>query len=171
VSPNAFHNEYHSLLLLLLSLGCCFHLALQVTVLYNLVQEPWLKYCMSAVADRGLKSSHWTSSRLREDVLYLESSRWGQRQTHMHVCSSAKNKKNSLLSAHRLLIFYLTRASSDLFCNSREEIDSVTWTGHPIRDEAGGHRAVSCAAWRPAGAACVPLLRPLTHCHVPCLRA
>lgn len=46
----------------------------EVTVLYNLVQEPWLKYCMSAVADRGLKSSHWTSSRLREDVLYLESS-------------------------------------------------------------------------------------------------
>jgi hypothetical protein len=45
-------------------------------VLYNLVQEPWLKYCMSAIADRGLKSSHWTSSRLREDVLYLESSRW-----------------------------------------------------------------------------------------------
>jgi hypothetical protein len=48
---------------------------LQVTVLYNLVQEPWLKYCMSAIADRGLKSSHWTSSRLRDDVLYLESSR------------------------------------------------------------------------------------------------
>lgn len=46
----------------------------EVTVLYNLVQEPWMKYCLSAIADRGLKSSHWTSSRLREDVLYLESS-------------------------------------------------------------------------------------------------
>jgi hypothetical protein len=44
-------------------------------VLYNLVQEPWLKYCVSAIADRGLKSSYWTSSRLREEVLYLETSR------------------------------------------------------------------------------------------------
>lgn len=47
----------------------------EVTVLYNLVNEPWLKYAMSAVADRGLKSSHWTASRLREEALYLETAR------------------------------------------------------------------------------------------------
>lgn len=45
-----------------------------MTVLYNLVNEPWLKYSMSAVADRGLKSSHYTSARLRDEVLYLETS-------------------------------------------------------------------------------------------------
>eukprot|EP00878_Enallax_costatus_P028453 GHUV01030736.1.p1 GENE.GHUV01030736.1~~GHUV01030736.1.p1 ORF type:complete len:154 (+),score=40.73 GHUV01030736.1:506-967(+) len=47
----------------------------QVTVLYNLCNEPWLKYSMSSICDRGLKSSQWTSSRLREEVLYLETSR------------------------------------------------------------------------------------------------
>lgn len=46
----------------------------EVTVLYNLCNEPWLKYSMSSIADRGLKSSQWTSSRLREEVLYLETS-------------------------------------------------------------------------------------------------
>lgn len=48
----------------------------QVTVLYNLVNEPWLKYSMAAIADRGLKSAGWTSARLREEALYLETSRW-----------------------------------------------------------------------------------------------
>uniref|UniRef100_A0A383VB11 Uncharacterized protein n=1 Tax=Tetradesmus obliquus TaxID=3088 RepID=A0A383VB11_TETOB len=47
----------------------------EVTVLYNLCNEPWLKYSMSSIADRGLKSSQWTSSRLREECLYLETSR------------------------------------------------------------------------------------------------
>jgi hypothetical protein len=48
----------------------------EVTVLYNLCNEPWMKYSMSSIADRGLKSSQWTSSRLREECLYLETSRW-----------------------------------------------------------------------------------------------
>eukprot|EP00882_Tetradesmus_deserticola_P004729 GHRQ01004983.1.p1 GENE.GHRQ01004983.1~~GHRQ01004983.1.p1 ORF type:complete len:264 (+),score=125.09 GHRQ01004983.1:1451-2242(+) len=47
----------------------------ELTVLYNLCNEPWMKYSMSSVADRGLKSSQWTSSRLREESLYLETSR------------------------------------------------------------------------------------------------
>ena len=44
------------------------NLALQ----YNLCNEPWLKYTLSAIADRGLKSSQWTSSRLMDEVLLLE---------------------------------------------------------------------------------------------------
>jgi hypothetical protein len=44
----------------------------EVTVLYNLCNEPWLKYSMSAVADKGFKQSQWTSARLRRDTLYLE---------------------------------------------------------------------------------------------------
>lgn len=45
----------------------------EVTVQYNLCNEPWLKYHLSQVADRGLKLSQWTSSRLRREVLYMES--------------------------------------------------------------------------------------------------
>ena len=44
----------------------------EVTVLYNLCNEPWLKYSMAAVADKGFKKSQWTSARLRRDTLYLE---------------------------------------------------------------------------------------------------
>ncbi|GAQ81795.1 hypothetical protein KFL_000910150 [Klebsormidium nitens] len=45
----------------------------EVTVQYNLCNEPWLKYSLSAVADRGLKPSQFTSSRLKKgDVLYVE---------------------------------------------------------------------------------------------------
>ncbi|XP_002988835.2 uncharacterized protein LOC9661246 [Selaginella moellendorffii] len=49
----------------------------EVTIQYNLCNEPWLKYSMSIVADRGLKKSLYTSARLKKgDVLYLE--------THSH---------------------------------------------------------------------------------------
>jgi hypothetical protein len=47
----------------------------EVTVLYNLCNEPWLKYTLAALADRGLKPSAWTSARLREETLYLETSK------------------------------------------------------------------------------------------------
>lgn len=47
----------------------------EVTVLYNLCNEPWLKYSMSGIADQGLRSSQWTSARLRSQTLYLETSR------------------------------------------------------------------------------------------------
>ena len=44
----------------------------EVSVQYNLCNEPWLKYTLSAIADRGLKRSQWTSSRLLDEVLLLE---------------------------------------------------------------------------------------------------
>mmetsp|Transcript_26966 Transcript_26966/g.51389 ORF Transcript_26966/g.51389 Transcript_26966/m.51389 type:complete len:409 (+) Transcript_26966:186-1412(+) len=44
----------------------------EVTVQYNLCNEPWLKYSMSVVADRGLSASQLTSARLRKEVLLLE---------------------------------------------------------------------------------------------------
>ena len=47
---------------------------------YNLCNEPWLKYSMGGVADRGLKRSQWTSARLNDDVLYVET----------HTCASGK---------------------------------------------------------------------------------
>ena len=45
----------------------------EVTLLYSLSNEPWYKYSMSAIADRGLDRSYWTSARLNTEVLYLES--------------------------------------------------------------------------------------------------
>lgn len=43
---------------------------------YNLCNEPWLKYSMPVIADRGLKPSQLTSARLFKEVLYLETARY-----------------------------------------------------------------------------------------------
>lgn len=39
---------------------------------YSLCNEPWLKYTMGIIADRGLRPSQWTSSRLLKEILFLE---------------------------------------------------------------------------------------------------
>ncbi|BBN05325.1 hypothetical protein MPTK1_3g12140 [Marchantia polymorpha subsp. ruderalis] len=45
----------------------------EVTIQYNLCNEPWLKYNMNIVADKGLKKSQYTSARIKKgDVLYVE---------------------------------------------------------------------------------------------------
>eukprot|EP00262_Sarcandra_glabra_P011518 TRINITY_DN2780_c0_g1_i1.p1 TRINITY_DN2780_c0_g1~~TRINITY_DN2780_c0_g1_i1.p1 ORF type:complete len:817 (+),score=173.64 TRINITY_DN2780_c0_g1_i1:177-2627(+) len=45
----------------------------EVTIQYNLCNEPWVKYSISAVADKGLKKPLYTSARLKKgEVLYLE---------------------------------------------------------------------------------------------------
>ncbi|KAH7659701.1 Histone deacetylation protein Rxt3 protein [Dioscorea alata] len=45
----------------------------EVTIQYNLCNEPWLKYSISVVADKGLKKPLYTSARLKKgEVLYLE---------------------------------------------------------------------------------------------------
>lgn len=51
----------------------------QVCVQFNLVNEPWLKYTLATVADKGLKHSQLTSARLRSEVLLLETARCGAR--------------------------------------------------------------------------------------------
>ncbi|KAL2553337.1 Histone deacetylation protein Rxt3 [Forsythia ovata] len=58
----------------------------EVTIQFNLCMEPWLKYSISAVADKGLKKPLFTSSRLKKgEVLYLEthSRRLQQRLRHL----------------------------------------------------------------------------------------
>lgn len=45
----------------------------EVTVLYNLCNEPWLKYNFIALTDKGLKQHQRTSARLQDEVLFLES--------------------------------------------------------------------------------------------------
>ncbi|KAK9046541.1 hypothetical protein V6N11_052428 [Hibiscus sabdariffa] len=45
----------------------------EVTIQYNLCNEPWIKYSISIVADKGLKNPFYTSARLKKgEVLYLE---------------------------------------------------------------------------------------------------
>ncbi|KAF5751751.1 zinc finger CCCH domain-containing protein 13 isoform X1 [Tripterygium wilfordii] len=45
----------------------------EVTIQYNLCNEPWIKYSISVVADKGLKKPLYTSARLKKgEVLYLE---------------------------------------------------------------------------------------------------
>jgi len=44
----------------------------EVTMQYNLCNEPWVKYSASAVADRGLKRTQWTSARMKKEALYVE---------------------------------------------------------------------------------------------------
>lgn len=48
----------------------------EVSIQFNLCNEPWLKYTLSAIADKGMKHSGWTSARLRSEVLFLETNRW-----------------------------------------------------------------------------------------------
>ncbi|KAI4364344.1 hypothetical protein MLD38_020450 [Melastoma candidum] len=45
----------------------------EVTIQYNLCNEPWIKYSLNIVADKGLKKPLYTSARLKKgEVLYLE---------------------------------------------------------------------------------------------------
>jgi hypothetical protein len=48
------------------------------TVLFNLANEPWMKYNPSSVADCGFAAELYTVSRFHTDALYLES----------HTCGS-----------------------------------------------------------------------------------
>uniref|UniRef100_A0A061S8E9 Histone-deactylase complex 1 n=1 Tax=Tetraselmis sp. GSL018 TaxID=582737 RepID=A0A061S8E9_9CHLO len=61
----------------------------EVTLQYNLCNEPWLKYTMGAVADRGLQPSQWTSARLRGEVLFLESHSARYEVSHVERAQSA----------------------------------------------------------------------------------
>lgn len=71
----------------------------QVSMQYNLCNEPWFKYTMCGIADRGLKHSQWTSARLSHDVLYVETHRCvpyalcpgrGARLFREGICSGAQ---------------------------------------------------------------------------------
>ncbi|KAL0917913.1 hypothetical protein M5K25_013021 [Dendrobium thyrsiflorum] len=45
----------------------------EVSVQYNLCNEPWIKYSVSIVADKGMRKPLYTSARLKKgEVLYLE---------------------------------------------------------------------------------------------------
>ena len=47
----------------------------EVTLVFSLSNEPWVKYGPGAVADRGLRAHEWTRARLRSEALSLEAPR------------------------------------------------------------------------------------------------
>ncbi len=63
----------------------------EITLQYNLCNEPWLKYTMTAVSDRGLKPSQWTSAQLHSEVLYLETQRERFELSRMDASASSGN--------------------------------------------------------------------------------
>ncbi|XP_028756479.1 uncharacterized protein LOC114715764 [Neltuma alba] len=61
----------------------------EVTILYNLCNEPWTKYGISIVADKGLKKPLFTSARLKKgEVLYLET-----RSCRYELCFTGEKKR------------------------------------------------------------------------------
>lgn len=42
------------------------------SIIYNLVNEPWLKYTSTCMADRGFTPELWTCTRFLSEVVYLE---------------------------------------------------------------------------------------------------
>ncbi|KAL8159146.1 hypothetical protein V2J09_000683 [Rumex salicifolius] len=72
----------------------------EVTLQYNLCNEPWIKYTINVVADKGLKKPMFTSARLKKgEVLYME--------THFHrfeLCFLAEKvmKTGSTSQSHEI---------------------------------------------------------------------
>lgn len=46
------------------------------TILYNLVNEPWLKYTPSLIADCGFAAHLYTVSKFQREALYIETERY-----------------------------------------------------------------------------------------------
>ena len=106
-----------------------------MTVVYNITNEPWLKYNMAAIADRGLKPSQWTSARFQTQVLLVETARYtcssscahGNCQVHLlfFLCSGQLPVARALLlsswrlpgiSALLLVILETVRYTCSPFC-------------------------------------------------------
>ena len=68
----------------------------EITLQYNLCNEPWLKYTMTAVSDRGLKPGQWASARLHFEVLYLESHRQRYELSRVDASASSGSETNSV---------------------------------------------------------------------------
>lgn len=66
----------------------------EVSLEFNLCNEPWIKYCLSAVADKGFKKPLYTSARLRKgEVLYLET-----RSCRYELCFNGEKRVKAAIS-------------------------------------------------------------------------
>ncbi|PNW85357.1 hypothetical protein CHLRE_03g182600v5 [Chlamydomonas reinhardtii] len=64
----------------------------EVSIQFNLCNEPWLKYTLSAIADKGMKHSGWTSARLRSEVLFLETNSERYQLCNVSISDDPKGK-------------------------------------------------------------------------------
>ncbi len=87
----------------------------EITLQYNLCNEPWLKYTMTAVSDRGLKPSQWASARLHSEVLYLETHRRRYELSRVDTSASSGPDANSVSSLPPLMVLCDTVNSTLLF--------------------------------------------------------
>lgn len=53
------------------------------TVAYNVVNEPWVKYVPTYLADRGYTTGQFIVSRFQQEVLYLEVTRYASAFIHL----------------------------------------------------------------------------------------
>lgn len=70
----------------------------EVTIQYNLCNEPWIKYSISIVADKGLKKPLYTSARLKKgEVLYLET-----HSQRYELCFTGEKTASSITTSQSL---------------------------------------------------------------------
>eukprot|EP01137_Pigoraptor_chileana_P001033 Opistho-2@38093 len=70
-----------------------------VSLIYNISNDPCLKYTTNLIADRGTDPHAWTSNRLKNEVIYLETER---ERYELSVASPAFSKENpSLFDKYR----------------------------------------------------------------------
>ncbi|XP_010521654.1 PREDICTED: zinc finger CCCH domain-containing protein 13 [Tarenaya hassleriana] len=68
----------------------------EVTIQYNLCNEPWIKYSISMVADKGLKKPLFTSARLKKgEVLYLET-----HSCRYELCFAGEKSMKAVQASH-----------------------------------------------------------------------
>ncbi|KAJ4768662.1 zinc finger CCCH domain protein [Rhynchospora pubera] len=119
----------------------------EVTIQYNLCNEPWLKYSISAVADKGLKKSMYTSARLkRGEVIYVEThfnryelSFSGERVSasngSTHTPTSSDHQNNHSGSSHN---HHHTQNGTGSSEHKDEIVDTFRWSRckKPLPDSA-----------------------------------
>lgn len=60
-----------------------------ITVTFNAANDPVIGYSLAAICDRGMDEKFWTSTRLKKEVLYLESQ---ETRFELSRCSVSKGK-------------------------------------------------------------------------------
>ena len=75
------------------------------TVAYNIVNEPWLRYMPSCMADKGYTSKDFVVSRFQRDVLYLETDGCVAPMQIVYKCFSTKNSGSDMFLTKLTVLF------------------------------------------------------------------
>ncbi|KAF8411999.1 hypothetical protein HHK36_004558 [Tetracentron sinense] len=105
----------------------------EVTIQYNLCNEPWIKYSISIVADKGLKKPLYTSARLKKgEVLYLEthSNRYelcfnGEKMVSAMAASQVQEVETEKLQTHNV---HAPNGERSLMDHETVVIDVFRWS-------------------------------------------